>query len=257
MTRRDRLVLIGIAAFAVLGVVWLLLVSPERKQAGQLQAKVDAAGAQLASAERQVADARRAQARYASAYASVVSLGKAVPPGREVPALVYELAQASNRKHVDFTSISSTSAAASGAAASPSSTAAAPAAAAAAAGFSQMPFTFVFNGTFADLYHLFQQLNRFTVHSVSGGLQVSGRLLTLQGVKLVPAASTGPTQKVAKRGHEQLTGTITATAYVLPTSQGLAGGATAASPGAVQSASLAGASGTSSPTAPAIARVNP
>ncbi len=49
-----------------------------------------------------------------------------------------------------------------------------------------MPFTFVFNGSFVDLYHLFQQLDRFTVRTASGGLQVSGRLLTIQSVKLAP-----------------------------------------------------------------------
>ena len=52
-----------------------------------------------------------------------------------------------------------------------------------------MPFTFVFNGSFFDLYHLFQQLDRFTVRTSSGSLQVSGRLLTIQGVKLAPEPS--------------------------------------------------------------------
>ena len=54
-----------------------------------------------------------------------------------------------------------------------------------------MPFTFVFNGSFNDLYHLFQQLNRFTARTTSGGLQVSGRLLTIQSAGLSPTASTG------------------------------------------------------------------
>ena len=40
-----------------------------------------------------------AQRRYGSAYASIVTLGKAVPPGREVPSLIYELAQATNQRH--------------------------------------------------------------------------------------------------------------------------------------------------------------
>ena len=49
-----------------------------------------------------------------------------------------------------------------------------------------MPFTFVFNGSFFDLEHLFHQLNSFTERTSSGGLQVSGRLLTIQSVKLAP-----------------------------------------------------------------------
>jgi hypothetical protein len=249
MTARDRMVLIAISALAVVFAAWLLVVSPERQQAAKLQSQVSQAAAQLTAAESQVSSARNAQSRYAAAYASLVSLGKAVPPGREVPSLVYQLAQASNQKHVDFSSIVSGS----GAGASSSSSASATPAAA-IAGFTQMPFTFVFNGTFSDLYHLFQQLNRTTVRTASGGLQVSGRLLTIQSAKLAPASGGAET---GKGGAEQLTGTITATAYVLPAAQGLTGGATSASPasGGSSTSVASSASAASSPTAPAIARV--
>jgi Type II secretion system (T2SS), protein M len=254
MTGRDRSVLIVISALAVVAAAWLLLVSPERQKAAKLQTQVAQASAQLATAESQVASARSAQSRYASAYAALVSLGKAVPPGREVPSLVYQLAQASNQKHVDFTSIVSGAGATTGSSASAAATPTA-----AVAGFTQMPFTFVFNGTFSDLYHLFQGLNRFTVRTASGGLQVSGRLLTIQSAKLAPAGSSVAAAGSGKGAAEQLTGTITATAYVLPASQGITGGATPTSPvGAGSSTSVASrASSVSSPTAPAIARVTP
>ncbi len=107
MTGRDRIVIIAVATLAILAAVWLLAVSPEREQASKLDAQVSAASAQLASAEGQVASARGAQSRYEAAYASVVSLGKAVPPSREVPALIYQLDQASNQKDVEFASITS------------------------------------------------------------------------------------------------------------------------------------------------------
>jgi hypothetical protein len=169
-----------------------------------------------------------------------VSLGKAVPPDQEVPSLIYQLAQASNHKNVDFSSIVSGSGSGAGASAGASATPAAGGSAtpgAATASFTQMPFTFVFNGTFPDLYH-------------------SGRLLTIQAVKLAPATGTGVEQAAGKRASEQLTGTITATAYVLPAAQGLTGGATPASPtpATVPASSSPGAS---SPAAPAIARVTP
>jgi hypothetical protein len=89
-----------------------------------------------------------------------------------------------------------------------------------------MPFTFVFSGSFFDLEHLFRQLTDFATLSGSGSIQVSGRLLTIQSVQLAPGSSSGST----KGGSEQLTGTINATAYVLPSSQGLTGGATTAAP---------------------------
>ncbi len=237
MTTRDRLALIGIASLALLAVVWLLLVSPERKNAGELDKQVATANAQLASAEAESSNARAARAQYAAAYASVVELGKAVPPSEEVPSLIYQLSQATNQKHVEFNSITTTT---SSSASSSSPTTAT------AGGFTQMPFTFVFNGSFDDLYRLFLQLDSSTVKTTSG-LQVSGRLLTLQGVKLEPQAVEG---KTASTG---MTGTITATAYVLPTAQGLTGGATAATPAtpAAGSAATSASSGSSSSGPPA------
>jgi type II secretory pathway component PulM len=257
MTGRDRMVIIVIGVLVVLGACWMLVVSPERKQAATLGTQVGAASAQLATAESQVASARDAQAKYAAAYASIVSLGKAVPASPEVPALVYQIAQASNQKNVEFSSI--TTAGASSTSDSSSATAAA-AAATAAASFSEMPFTFVFNGTFEDLYHLFQQLDHFTVRTASGHLTVSGRLLTIQSVKLTPAlVTTSSGQSSGKHQVQTLQGTITATAYVLPPSQGLTAGATTGAPaGAAPAASApASSSSASSAAAPAVARVTP
>jgi hypothetical protein len=240
MTGRDRIVIVVLGALAVLAAAWLLLVAPEREKASKLGSEVSAAQAQLTTAESQVASARAAQAGYSTAYASLVSLGKAVPTDQEVPSLIYQLAQASNQKKVDFTSIttSTTGGASGGSSAAP---------VAASAGFTQMPFTFVFNGSFFDLYNLFQQLNRFTLNTGSGKLVVSGRLLTIQSAQLAPISTSGTGQG----SNGELTGTITATAYVLPGSQGLTGGATAASPaGVTQTTSTSGAA--SSPTTPAV-----
>ena len=239
MTTRDRLALVGISTLFVLGLVWLMLVSPERKEASSLSSQITTAHEQLATAETEATTARSAQARYSAAYASVVKLGKAVPPIEEVPALIYQLAHASNQKHVEFNSIA-TGAGAGGAPAASTSTAAATAGPAEA--FTQMPFTFVFNGSFADLYHLFRQLDQATAHTSSGGLRVSGRLLTLQGMQLQPQSVTTP---------GELTGTITATAYVLPASSGLTGGSTSAAPASAGTGSATTASGTAaSSTAP-------
>lgn len=252
MTARDRLVLVVISALAVLAAVWLLLVSPERKQASKLGGEISTASAQLATAESQATDAKAAQQRYSTAYSAVVNLGKAVPASEEVPSLIYQLAQATNQKHVEFNSITTGGAGgtAGGAGAAASTTPTVPAAA--TAGFTQMPFTFIFAGNFSNLYHLFQQLNQATVRTASGGLQVSGRLLTLQSVKLEPAGSS------ESSSTQQLTGTISATAYVLPATQGLTGGATAASPVATapaasggQSPSTASAGAGSNSSAPA------
>jgi hypothetical protein len=227
---------------------WMLGVSPEREKATKLDAEVSAAQGQLATVQSQLAEAQGARAQYATAYASVVRLGKAVPADQQVPSLVYELDQASNAKDVEFNSISS------GSGSGASSTAAAsPAAAAASGGFTQMPFTFVFRGSFVDLYHLFNQVQGFTVHTTKGAVQVSGRLLTIQGASLALQPKGGEESSKGSKpsAEEELTGTITATAYVLPAGQGVTGGATPAGPaGAGGAQPVSGSTPSSSTTAP-------
>jgi Tfp pilus assembly protein PilO len=248
MTGRDRIVLIGVVVAVVLAAAWMLVVSPERKQASQLSTEVATDQTQLASAEGKVASARAAQSQYAAAYASVVSLGKAVPPSQEVPALIDQLAQASHEKNVEFASIADGSGS-SGAAGAASASAAATA----TASFTQLPFTFVFEGSYFDLEHLFSQLTDFATLSASNELRVNGRLLTIQSVRLAPVGSGS---EAASSGAGKLTGSITATAYVLPASQGLTGTGSAASAAGTGATPASTTAAPSSSNAPAIVTVN-
>ncbi len=247
MAGRDRIVAMVLAVLAVAAGGYILLVKPERKQASKYAEEVTTAQRQLSTAQSKLASAQQAQNEYASAYASVVNLGKAVPASQEVASLVYELEQVSNQHNVQFNSISDSSASGSSAAAPTAATTAA-----AGAGFTEMPFTFIFNGGFFELEHLFRGLTSFTTHGSGGTLEVNGRLLTIQSVKLAPEAVLG-----AKPGSApKLTGTVTATAYVLPAGATVTGGATPTSPtGATTPAS---GSASSSSTAPAaVAKVVP
>jgi hypothetical protein len=257
MTTRDRMVLIGVVVLAVLAGGWLLAVSPERHQAAAAEAQVQSARQELESAEAKAASARSAQQRYTAAYRSVVRLGKAVPPSEEVPSLIYELEQASKQRDVDFNSIATGGSGGAGGGGAAASAAAAP------AGFTQMPFTFTFKGSFEGLAHLLAQIDGFAVRNTAGEVTVSGRLLTIQGatINLEGGGSSSPaTNSKASSGSSSpepgsvpLSATITATAYVLPASESLTGGATPVGP------SVAGASAGSSstPTTPAVVRVTP
>ncbi len=250
MKARDRLVLMVIGALAILAAGWMLVVSPERKQAASLGGQVSQARSALSSAESQVAAARAAQAEYPAAYANVVRLGKAVPPGNDVASLVYQVAQASHAKSVDFGAIT-----AGGGTSTPGATppASGPGAAVSPAGFQVMPFTFKFTGSFFALYHLLNRLNGFTLQTNNGNVQVSGRLLTIDGANL--AVGNGG----AGGSPGQLSGSITATAYVLPAQQGLTGGATPNAPAGAPATSATPAPGGSGAPAPAaaLARVTP
>jgi hypothetical protein len=246
MTGRDRMVLMGVIVLAILGAGWMLVVSPERNKANGISAEVASAQAALSTAEGELSKARAAQSQYAAAYSSIVSLGKAVPAQKEVPSLILQLARASEQRNVFFSSIS-----ASGGSGSASSSATAAASAAAAAGFTAMPFSFVFDGSFFDLERLTRKLTGFTTRTASGALKVNGRLLTIQSINLAPASSGGS----GSTPSNELTGTVTASAYVLPGGQSVTGAAPTATPGAGTPASTTGAP--SSPTAPATVTVNP
>jgi Tfp pilus assembly protein PilO len=256
MSARDRLVLMAIAAFAVVGAVWMLAVSPARKQASALAGEVASVQGQLSGVKGELAGASEVRARYGAAYASLVTLGKAVPTADEVPGLMYAIDQAANHKKVQFTSISNGSA--SGGHSSSSSSAAS--STAQGSGLHQLPFTFTFSGSYQDLCLLLAQLEGFTVQGRSGTLKVSGRLLTIQGITLGGAAgsaSAGGGAQAGKPGVE-MTWTITASAYVLPasTSSGSGGtpaGAQPSGPATTPTSSPGGAA----PTAPAVVKVSP
>ncbi|HEV7937441.1 MAG TPA: type II secretion system protein GspM [Solirubrobacteraceae bacterium] len=250
MTTRDRLMLIGIVALAVLLGAWFTTVAPERERAAKISAEVETARKQLASAESAADSAKNARAQYSSAYASLVSLGQAVPASAETPGLIYTLDRATHSRNVNFTSITA------GTAGSTSSAAAATAATQNTT-FSQEPFTFVFNGSFVDLYKLLDQLEGFTVQTSSGALHVNGRLLTIDSVSLAPSTSGGTgTTASSKSKSPQLTGTITATAYVLPAGATPLAGATPSSPAGATATPTSSSSGGASVT-PAVIKATP
>lgn len=250
MTRRDRLMLMGLIALAVLLGVWFMTVAPEREHASKVTAEVESARQQLAAAESHADSATNARAQYSHAYASLVSLGQAVPASAETPALIYTLDRATHVRDVQFASIASGTTGSSVATAVPSSP---------TAGFTQQPFTFVFDGSFVDLYKLLNQLEGFTLQTPTGALRVNGRLLTINSVSLAP--ETGGSSGSSKSKSAKLTGTVTATAYVLPAGQSALGGASPSGPagaGSTTPVSTTASNGsTASPTAAAVVKVNP
>jgi hypothetical protein len=250
MTARDRLMLMGIAALAVLGALWLTAVAPERQKSSKVTAEVESARQRLSTAESQESSASSARAQYSRTYASLVSLGQAVPATTETPALIYMLDKASHRRDVQFSSITSSSAGTS------SGNAAGPTPATQSTGFTTQSFTFVFDGSFVDLYKLLNQLEGFTVQTPSGPLHVKGRLLTIDSVNLAPDASGAQGSSASSREPGKLTGTIAATAYVLPAGQSTLAGATPAGPtGAPATSVTSTASSTTTAGTPAAAVV--
>ncbi len=128
--------------------------------------------------------------------------------------------------------------------ATPASTSGAPAPAAAAAvlppgatvgsaGLPTLPFSFTFTGSFFNLTDFLRKLDRYVLPKGSG-IDVNGRLLTVDGIAL----SVGP------EGFPTIKASVAATAYLVPEEQGTAGGATPQGPAGGQTASPPSGSGT-------------
>jgi hypothetical protein len=242
MTTRDRIMLLAVAAVAALAGFWFFAIGPKRDDAKVLDGKLAAAQQRLQTAQGAANQAEAAKSRYRKDYAAVARLGAAVPGDDNTATLLFQLQAAARGARVDLRTFSVTG----GASASANSTPAAPSASGSSssgssssgssasgsssssstsapatqaatatlppgasvgtAGFPTMPFEFTFHGSFAEMQTLLRSLHGF-VRVNGDDVAVTGRLLTVDGISLVP--TTFP----------QVTAKIEATAFLLPADQ--------------------------------------
>jgi hypothetical protein len=263
VTARDRIVLSVVASLAIVAGFWFAVLAPKREEAGKVRDELAAARQKLDEARTAAADAAGARRRYAADYATVARLGKAVPVQDDVPSLVFQLQTSAFHHNLDFrvaelkasgapatpaTNAANAVASANGTqpanGAAPATSAAAailpPGAAVGAAGFPTMPFSFEFDGAFFDMQRFLREINGFT-SATQKRINVRGRLLTVDGFAL----------EASRKGFPQVKASISATAYLLPSDQGLTGGASPAGP-ATDAAGGATASTSTAPTTSAV-----
>lgn len=250
MTRRDRVALTVVAVAVALAAYWFLLFAPKREEAARLQGQVAQQRQRLQTAEANLAASQAARSSYAANYTAVARLGKAVPADDDVRSLVVQLDAAAQGTGVDFRTIevgggSGASAPVTPASATPgaaSTTQALPpgAVTVGTAGFSAMPFSFGFRGTFRNLSEFFTRLERF-VTVQNDRISVTGRLLRLERVTLEP--------EDAAAGLGRIRASIGASSYLVPPTQGVTGGATSQGPVTATPAATPAPSGGSTPPA--------
>jgi hypothetical protein len=233
VTRTIR-ILIGFALAAAAGFgYWHYALAPKRAEADRLAVQQQTAEAQIAQAQATLAGYQKAKDGYDSNYAQVVRLGKAVPADDDVRSLMLQLDTSASRSGVDFSSL--VLGGGGGGAASPTSSKAAAttplppgAVQVGSAGFSQMPFQFIFQGTFFSLEEFFGRMQRL-VTLKGDKIDVNGRLLRVESLKLTPNPL----------GFPHLKAEITASSYLTPAQQGLTANATAAAPAGTAAATAA------------------
>src|SRR5680860_1388815 len=106
LAERNRIVIVVAAALLLVIAFWFLLLSPKRAEVAAADEQIEMLHASIADAEQRAAIGEEARSHFASDYAQVVTLGKAVPDGDEQGALMVQLNQLGLRNDAAFTSIS-------------------------------------------------------------------------------------------------------------------------------------------------------
>jgi Tfp pilus assembly protein PilO len=246
VTKNKTLLIAVVAAAAATAAFWFLVLAPKREEASSLQAKIATKQSELATAQQTLASYQSSKAHYGKNYASVVRLGKAVPDDDDVRSLLVQLDAEAGGTNVDFRTVQiggagGASAAAADAAGATGTLPPPGAVSVGSAGFSAMPFTFSFKGTFENLSQFFARMERF-VTLRNEKLNVTGRLLRLESIDL----------QIDQGGFPNIRAQIGANSYMVPETQGLTAGATAQGPAATTTtATPAPAGGPAVPTTPA------
>ena len=219
MRRTELTILLSVAVAGMIAAFWLLVISPKRNEAASLKQDIGGLQSSLAQAQQAAAAGEQAREDFEGNYRKLVVLGKAVPADGDQAGLLVQLQRLADRSGVGFQSIglassaqgapaptttssdSSSSEAPSEEAATPAATTstAAPTEAAAAtlpigasvgpAGLPVMPYDLKFTGDFFQIADFLESLDEL-VHMPRGEVDVTGRLLTVDGFALAPEEST-------------------------------------------------------------------
>ena len=242
MTRSTKLLIPAVAALAAVAAFWFMVISPKREEIAKLDRDIAAETSAAAQAEQQAASYEKAKANYRQNYAMIARLGKAVPADDDVRSLLIQLDAAAKRSKVAFRSIS---VAASGGAEAPatgkSEAGLAPppgTVPVGTAGFSAMPFTFAFSGSFFRLSDFFRRLDDF-VTVQNDNIDVTGRLLLLGSIAVTPEGTDG-----------KLQAQVGAASYLVPPTEGVTGGATPTGPAAATDGAAATPADGAAPSVP-------
>jgi hypothetical protein len=241
---KNKTLLIAVAATAAaVAAFWFLALAPKREEAAKLEGKIATKQAAVQTAQQTLASYQASKDGYSRNYATLVRLGKAVPEDDDVRSLLVQLDAEAGGTGVDFRTIAVGGSASSAPATTGAAATVKPppgAVSVGEAGFSQMPFTFSFRGTFSNLSQFFARMERF-VTLRNEKMNVTGRLLRLESIDL----------QVDQDGFPNIRAQIGASSYLVPETQGVTVGATPAGPAATQTTTPAPAGGPTVPTTPA------
>jgi hypothetical protein len=224
VTRSTKLLIPAVIAVAAVAAYWFMVLSPKREELTKLDAEITRQESAATQAEQQAASYEEAKGNYRKNYTTVARLGKAVTADDDVRSLLVQLDSAAKRSKVAFRALTLSGGGSSqpAATASTGSGGLAPAPGTVpvgSAGFSAMPFSFTFSGSFFRLSDFFSRLERF-VTVQNDNIDVTGRLLLLGSIAVTP--ESGDLNKLQAQ--------VGASTYLVPPTEGVTAGASSAGP---------------------------
>jgi hypothetical protein len=102
---RDRRILLILLPVVVLLAYWFLILSPKRSDLKAAQDRQTAAEQERDAAVALAAQLEKARASFATDYAAVVRLGKAIPATIDSPSLLVQLDRAADGTHIDLSTV--------------------------------------------------------------------------------------------------------------------------------------------------------
>jgi hypothetical protein len=239
VSQTNKILFLAVGAVAATAAFWFFALTPQRDEAAKLDSDIAAKQLQLDQSTSQLATYQQAKGHYKRNYTTMTRLGKAVPADDDVRSLLVQINAAAHDAKVDFQSINvgggAGSTVATAETATPGAKAPPPGSVkVGSAGFSAMPFSFAFQGSFFHLSDFFNRLEDF-VAVTNKNVDVTGRLLLVGSISL-----TADGQDL-----RYLKAQIGAASYLAPSEESVAAAAPAGAPG---SGATPPASGTTPPT---------
>jgi hypothetical protein len=220
VTRSTKLLIPVVLAAAAVAAFYFLVLAPKRDEIAKLDSSIAAKQSEVDQSRALAVTYRLAKDNYKTNYTTLVRLGKAVPTDDDVRSLLVQLDDAAERAKVDFRALNVGGGGGTASGATGTGELAPPPGAVpvGSGGFSAMPFSFAFEGSFFRLSDFFDRLEDF-VTVTNKNVEVTGRLMLLGSIAITP-----------KNDLEHLSAQIGAATYLVPPAQGL-NGATPQGPG--------------------------
>lgn len=242
MTRSTKLLIPVVLAAAAVAAFYFLVLAPKRDEIAKLDSAIATKQSEVDQSRALAGTYRLAKDRYKTNYTTLVRLGKAVPTDDDVRSLLVQLDDAAERAKVDFRALNvggggGTAAPTPGTSGTVGDLAPPPGAVpVGSGGFSAMPFSFAFEGSFFRLSDFFNRLEDF-VTVTNKNVEVTGRLMLLGSIAITP-----------KNDLKHLSAQIGAATYLVPPAQGLNGATPQGPGGGEQGAAPPGTTPTTSAT---------